>query len=190
MDYDTLSLSCAGIGAAFLIAWPLMKTRATMLLAQLAVSTAFSAHYALEALPTAAVLNLLGALHLASLLLAVHLPGLNKVGLAVIPATLMICVTSWTDWTSLLSTAGTLLIAWGRMQTGADALKRLILAGTAFWLAHDLAVGSPLAVVDLFSLVVGVWVLHLRTFAKDWRAAVGPGPFRRLHPRRRSGWSP
>lgn len=156
-----------------------MRTQATMLMAQLAVSTAFTAHYALEGLPTAAVLNLLGALHLAALLLAAYLPGLNKIGVAVIPATLLICVASWTDWTSLLATTGTLLIAYGRMQTGADALKRLILAGTAFWLAHDLAVGSPLAVVDLFSLIVGVWVLHLRTMAKDWRPAV-PSRFPRI----------
>lgn len=138
VEFEPLSLTCAGIGAACLVGWPLMRTQATMLMAQLAVSTAFAAHYALEGLPTAAVLNLLGALHLAALLLAACLPGLNKVGIAVIPATLLICVASWTDWTSLLATTGTLLIAHGRMQTGADALKRLILAGTAFWLAHDL----------------------------------------------------
>ncbi|MDZ4310719.1 MAG: YgjV family protein [Cypionkella sp.] len=172
MDFDPLSLTCAGIGAAFLIGWPLMRTQANMLLPQFAVSAAFAAHCALEGLPTASALNLLGAPHLASLRLAAQFPGLKKVGIAVIPATLPICVASWTDWTSPLSTAGTLLIAYGRMQTATDALKRLILAGTAFWLAHDLAVRSPLVVVDLSSLVVGVWVLHFGALTETWCSAV------------------
>lgn len=160
MSLDLLSLACAAIGALCLAAWPIMHGRKSILLAQLAVATSFAAHYALEGMPTAATLNLLGAVHVSIALLLGHLPRFRWIGWIMIPAILVVCLLTWTGWTSALSTAGTLVIAFGRIQIQPRRLMILVLAGTPFWLAHDVLVGSPLAFVDLFSLVVGITVLY------------------------------
>ena len=156
---EALSLSFAVVGALCLVSWPLMKTRNAMLLAQLGLALAFAAHYELEGLRTAALLNGLGALHVASSLLWGTSPRLKWIGYSMIPAILAACLLSWGGLPSILSTTGMLLIALGRVQVDAAAVRLLVLAGSPFWLAHDVLVWSPLAFADLLSIGVGAVAL-------------------------------
>jgi hypothetical protein len=156
---ELLSLLCAGAGALCLVCWPLMKTRQRMLLVQLSMSLGFTAHYELEGLRTAALLNGLGALHVALSTVWGTSARLKWIGYGMIPAVLAACSLSWSGLLSILSTIGTLLIAVGRVQVDPAAVRLLVLAGAPFWFAHDWLVGSPLAFADLLSIGVGLVAL-------------------------------
>lgn len=166
---EALSLLCAGAGTLCLVSWSLMKTRRMMLLVQLGLALGFATHYGLEGQRTAALLNGLGALHVASSLLWGTSPRLKWIGYGMVPAILAACLLSWGGLPSILSTAGMLLIALGRVQVDPAAVRLLVLAGSPFWLAHDVLVGSPLAFADLLGIGVG-----LAALLRERRAGLPP----------------
>lgn len=173
LDTSFLSLLAAGIGTVGLIVWPMFRSRQAMLLAQLTLTLGFSAHYALEGVVNASLLNLMGAIQIGLAMRWGESPRMAWIGRGMIPAILVVAVSSWSGWVSALSTIGMLLVATGRVQVDPARLRLLVVAGVPFWLAHDLIIGSPLVFADLFSLIVGVLAI-LRKERRD-----GPGTIKR-----------
>lgn len=160
-------------GAVCVVTWPLFSSRWGMLLAQLVLATSFGLHYAIEGATTAAVLNSLSALQVAAALTFGTSPRLWWVGYALIPATVVGGLVTWSGAPSLLAMIGTLLISVGRVQIDPRALQVLVLAGAPFWLAHDMIVGSPLVIADVLGLGVGLITLVRRSSIP--LPALGPG---------------
>lgn len=155
------------VGSACLVTWSLFPTRWGMLLAQLLLAASFGLHYAIEGATTAAVLNGLSALQVAAALTFGTSPRLWWVGYALIPATGLGALVTWGGVPSLLAMIGTALVSVGRVQVDPRALQLLVLAGTPFWLAHDVVVGSPLVVADVLSLAIGGVTLARREFVRS-----------------------
>ncbi len=154
---DPLSTAGAIFGAICLISWPLFQTRSAMLTVQLGVGVGFGLHYALLGATTAAVANILGSLQIVVSIPAGNTPRLRWAGYAFIPAMLLISVATWDGLPSLFAAFGTVMLAFGRMQSDENRLRLLVLAGTAFWFLHDLMLRSPLAFVDAVSLGLGLY---------------------------------
>ena len=76
------------------------------------------------------------------------------------PAIVGTCLLTWHGLPSLLSATGMALIALGRVRVVPAPMRILVLSGLPFWLAHDLIIGSPLAVVDALSLLTGAVALR------------------------------
>jgi hypothetical protein len=72
MNPDALASLAAIIGLVGRAAWPLLSTRVGVLRGQLLIGVAFTAHYALLGIPTAAIVNVLGSLQTATALLPLH----------------------------------------------------------------------------------------------------------------------
>ena len=72
---------------------------------------------------------------------------------------------------------GTLLISVGRVQVDPRALQLLVLAGSPFWLAHDVIVGSPLIIADVLGLTIGVVTLIRRTSVRPPSPDAWQAPF-------------
>lgn len=150
------------VGCVCVVTWPLFSTRWGMLLAQLLLTASFGLHYAIEGATTGAALNGLSALQVAAALAFGTSPRLWWVGTALIPAIVVGAFVTWSGMPSLLALIGTLLISVGRVQIDPRALQILVLAGTPFWLAHDVVVGSPLVIADGLGLAIGLATLVRR----------------------------
>ena len=119
-----------------------------MLLVQLGIGVGFGLHYAFMDVATAALVNLLGAVQIVAALAFGTSPRLKWMGYALVPAIVGTCLLTWHGLPSLLSATGMALIALGRVRVVPAPMRILVLSGLPFWLAHDLIIGSPLAVVD------------------------------------------
>ena len=159
LSAEPTALACGILGAICLMTWPLFRTRAAMLLVQLGIGVGFGLHYALLEIATAALVNVLGAVQIAAALLFGTNPWLRWIGYALVPAIAGACLVTWHGLPSLLSASGMALIALGRVQVIPSSMRILVLSGCPFWLAHDLIIGSPLAVVDALSLLTGAVAL-------------------------------
>lgn len=159
---NPLATLSAMFGAICLIIWPLFRTRRTMLLVQMGVTAGFAVHYALLGAETAALANLVSGLQLLAFLQASRAPWLKKMGFLLIPAMILMSALTWTGLPSLLAMSGTVVLAIGRMQFDEGRLRAWVMAGTVFWLLHDLLVGSPIAVIDAISLATTAYSI--------WRA--------------------
>jgi uncharacterized membrane protein YkgB len=159
INIDYAASICAFLAVVFLGAWPLFRSRHTMLLMQLAALVSLSLHYTLVDARTAASVNLLGAVQIVACLLFGARPRLRWIGYALACLMLGASVITWQETISVLSTIGMVLVAVGRAQPNASAMRLLVLSGSPFWLAHDLLIMSPIAIADAASLLVGLWTL-------------------------------
>lgn len=164
--------ACALVGAICLISWPLCRTRRGMLLVQLGIGIGFGLHYALWGSVTAALVNGLGAVQIASLLLF-ETSRLRCLGYAFVPVVIGACAVTWHGLPSILAAIGQSFITLGRMQLSPSAMRVLALSGVLLWAAHDTIIRSPLVIADLLSLTMGA-VAVLRP-ASDLRSGRSTG---------------
>ena len=170
---DAVSLAAALVGMISLVVWPLFRTRQHMLLVQLAHLGGCALHYGIEGAATATMVISLSAAQVVSSLMWGADPRRKWVGYGMIPATVCASMLTWSGSPSLLAATGTLLIAIGRVQVDAGALRVLVLAGMPFWLAHDIMIGSPLVVADLLSIAMGMMAI-LRVKGESDRPQLRP----------------
>jgi hypothetical protein len=77
---------------------------------------------------------------------------------------------TWQGTLSALAAAGMGLVALGRLQQNAAAMRVMVLAGGPFWLLHDLIIASPVAIADAASLAAGLWHMAKEPrWAPSWR---------------------
>lgn len=173
----TPAASAAGLVAfGCLSLWPLVRSRPGILAMQLGAGLGFAAHYALLGLGTTAVVAGLGAAQSAAALLSVRFPVLAKAGWALIPAMVLAGLVHWSGWTTVFCVTAMSLIAWGRMQEDVLRLRLFILAGGCFWVVHDAAVGSWIALAA--DLVSGALGIHAIARIRPRIAALVPPPRR------------
>lgn len=156
---DHLASMSAFLAILYLGAWPLFRSRSAMLLMQLSALGWLTLHYALVGAVTAAGVNLLGAIQIAACLLVGNRPRWQWVGYALAILIVVMGIVTWQGIVSALAVIGMCLVALGRAQAGAQAMRVLVLAGAPFWLIHDLLIASPIAIADAISLIVGLWSL-------------------------------
>jgi hypothetical protein len=164
-DPTTPAGLCGILATAGLTAWPLFPTRRVMLSLQLVALALLSLHYALLGVTTAAAVNALGTLQLIACLAFGTHPKLRVLGYGLAGLMMASSIVTWQGLISLLSTGGNVVIAFGRLQTKAELMRLLVLAGTPFWLLHDILIGSPVMLADALSLLVGLVALVWRNGA-------------------------
>jgi hypothetical protein len=164
-DPTTLAGLCGIAATAGLALWPLFRTRCVMLSIQLGALAVLSLHYALLGVTTAAIVNALGTLQLIACLAFGTHPKLRVLGYGLAGLMLASSIVTWQGLISLLSTSGNVVIAFGRLQTKADRMRVLVLAGGPFWILHDLLIESPVVLADTLSLLVGLLALVWRNCA-------------------------
>ena len=157
-DPTTPAGLCGILATIGLAAWPLFRSRCVMLALQLGALALLSLHYALLGVTTAAIVN---AQLVACLAFGTH-PRLRWLGYGLAGLMMASSIATWQGLISLLSTSGNVVIAFGRLQTKADRMRLLVLAGTPFWLLHDLLIESPVVLADALSLLVGIAALVWR----------------------------
>jgi len=172
-DPTTPAGLCGILATAGLALWPLFRTRAVMLSLQLGALALLSLHYAMLGVTTAAVVNALGTLQLVACLAFGTHPRLRWLGFGLAGLMVVSSIATWQGLISLLSTSGNVVIAFGRVQTRADVMRMIVLAGTPFWLLHDLLIESPVVLADTLSLLVGLVALL-------WRNGAGGAPARQF----------
>lgn len=161
---EILALVTVLSGAVCMVTWSLLKTRGSMLAVQLGICVSFGLHYTLLGADTAAVGNAIGALQILLSLFFSRAGGFRWICYAPIPLMLVLGVSTWGGPSSLFATVGTIVLALGRAQLDERRLRTLVVAGTGFWLVHDILVWSPVAIVDAISLGVGcLTLLRMRT---------------------------
>jgi hypothetical protein len=162
-DPTTPAGLCGILATAGLALWPLFRTRGVMLSIQLGALAVLSLHYALLGVTTAAIVNALGTLQLVACLAFGTHPRLRWLGYGLAGLMAVSSIVTWQGMISLLSTGGNVVIAFGRLQTKADRMRVLVLAGTPFWILHDLLIQSPVVLADTLSLLVGLVALVWRS---------------------------
>ncbi|WP_374367249.1 YgjV family protein [Dongia sp.] len=156
---EHLASVSAFLAILYLGAWPLFRSRVAMLAMQLTALGWLTLHYALVGAMTAAGVNLLGAIQIAVCLLSGDRPRWQWIGYALAGLIVAVGIITWEGFISGLAVIGMAFVALGRAQAGAQAMRVLVLAGTPFWLIHDLLIASPIAIADAISLMVGLWSL-------------------------------
>jgi hypothetical protein len=158
LDISYLAAQIAGLFAmACLAGWPLLKNRPAILLAQLGIGLGFALHFALLGVWAASAVSLLGTVQTVAACFAAQSKMAARAGYALIPATILAGIWFWTGPAAALAVLATILAALGRMQLDQTGLRVLLLAGSAVWAIHDLAIGSQIAfAADVMSLVMGV----------------------------------
>jgi inner membrane protein len=163
IDQGILASIAALIGLVGRATWPVFGTRAGVLRVQLLIALAFTAHYALLGIATAAIVNALGSLQTTTALFSRHAQTMRYAGCGLIVAMLVASFASWMGPASLLATIGQAFIVIARMQKDVVPILALLLAGQLLWGVHDIVVGSPLAIAaDAAGLLVGGWMLGRR----------------------------
>jgi Bacterial inner membrane protein len=161
---DHAASICAWFAMAGLAAWPLFRTRNTMLAVQLGALIVLSLHYALLGITTAATVNTLGAVQIGASLLIGTKPRLRWIGYALAATMVASSAVTWQGLVSALAAIGMAVVAIGRVQTSASIMRIIVLAGSPFWFAHDLLIKSPVAAADALSLTVGLGALAWQHF--------------------------
>lgn len=161
-DPSTPAGLCGIVATAGLAVWPLFRTRRVMLSLQLGALALLSLHYALLGVTTAAIVNGLGTLQLMACLAFGTHPRLRYLGYGLAGLMVAASIVTWQGLISLLCTSGNVVIAFGRLQTDANRMRLLVLAGTPFWLLHDILIESPVMLADGLSLLIGVVALVWR----------------------------
>lgn len=147
-------------GAALGVCWPLMRTRAGMLGAQLAGGCCFVVHFALIAAWTAASINVLAAFQAAAAIPLGNRPGFRLIYIATVPLIAIAVAATWHGLPSAFAGLSVLMISIARYQLDVIRFRQMMLIGMALWLAHDLLVWSvPGMLSDLFSIMSIVWML-------------------------------
>lgn len=161
----SLATACGLWGLAGSLTWSYARTRRAMLAVLVCTQPGYILHWALKGDWTAAGLSVL------SLLLTLLSTGLSgPVGslrvtwtrrafvLALVPVA-VIAAATWNGLPSLFAAVGMALGCYARWQTESVRFRRLMLATSLPWLAHDLLAQSAAAVcADLFGITRGAWV--------------------------------
>ena len=146
------------------VAWPLCRTRPTMLATYIGNNLGFMVHYSLLGQWTAVAMN--GVLAVQTVV-AMHLaerPRLRWIYSLLMPVLAVGSLVTWHGLPSLLAGCAAVLSAIGRVQVNETHLRTWLLASAAIWLGHDFVVGSlPGLTADLLSMTTGAAVLLLRS---------------------------
>ncbi|MGQ9370724.1 YgjV family protein [Azospirillum sp. ST 5-10] len=155
------------------MAWPAFRTRAGMLLAQLATNLFFMAHLALLGAFTGALMNALSAAQVGAAIPLGTRPGFRIVYLAVLPVIAAGLVLTWQGIPSAFAALGLALVSLSRYQTDVRLFRLFMVAALPCWFGHNLLVGS---IPGMMSDVVGMAIngaMLLRLARHPRRAAVG-----------------
>lgn len=159
------------IGSAGGMAWPLFRTRAGMLVAQLVANLAFTVHFLLLEAATAAVMNGLSALQVGAALPLGQRPAFRWLYLAVLPLIAVALAVTWNGLPSLFAAAGAALISIGRYQTNVLRFRVLMTVALPLWLGHNALVGSvPGMLSDVTGLVLNLAYLARAGWPRRWVA--------------------
>src|SRR5262245_52492244 len=157
---NPIAASARLAGMTCLAAWPLFRTRSTMLIVYIGNNLGFVAHYAMLDEWTAAAMNGLMAVQTAAAIGLVRSPRLCLAYYLLLPVVAGASLATWQGLPSLLAAAATALSSFGRMQSNETFLRALLLASTPLWAVHDSVVGSlPGLVADLLSMATGAAML-------------------------------
>ena len=161
MDYSFLCAQAAALVAmTCLVGWPLLRTRPTILVAQLGIGLGFATHFALLGVWAACAVSTLGAVQTVTAFYAGQGRFAERAGYSLIVGMVLAGIWFWSGPVTTLSVSAMVLVALGRMQTGQLALRLLLLAGSAAWAAHDYAIGSFIALsADVMSFAMGTFML-------------------------------
>jgi hypothetical protein len=157
--------ACGLWGLSGSLFWSFAKTRRTMLAVLIATQPGWILHWGLQHDATAAWMSVL------SLLLTVLSAAIGgKPGgalvrwgrraflLALVPV-VIICAFTWNGWLSAFASTGMAVGCLARWQADGSRFRRLLLATSLPWLAHDaLGLSAPAVASDLFSLARGCWL--------------------------------
>lgn len=143
------------VGLAGRVAWPLLGTRQQILSVQALISVAFTTHFALLGIATATLVSLLSTAQALAMLTPLQRIGPRLIAAAAILGMIGIMALSWDGLALLLVTCGLGMIAAARACADARRMARLLTAGQVVMLAHDIAIGSPIAILaDLCGLII------------------------------------
>jgi hypothetical protein len=152
---NPLATASALFGSFCLIASPLFSDRRTMLTVQGGIGLSFGLHYILLHAHTAAIVSVCGSVQASA---AIFCTGRRKwLQFVIAVMTVVLGLAFWEGSHSIFAIAGTATIALGRMQERPAGVRNLFTAGNSIWLVHDLLIGSPIAVVDIFSICSGLY---------------------------------
>jgi hypothetical protein len=145
-------------GLLIVIVSSLVSGRRALLIGQGAASAAFVAHYALIGAPTAAAVMVVAVAQIA-LAWREDRPRWCTIGFAAtIPILALLTASTWQGWASLLAAAALVLSTAGRWGRTDAAVRLPLLASAVAWIAYDIAVDAPLALVThLFCAGALVW---------------------------------
>jgi hypothetical protein len=154
--------TCAGALAVLVnCSWPLQRDRRVILVLQSAGALLFGLHYLLLGAPTAAAMNAAGMIQGVSAVLLANRRLRAGVFAATIVAGLATTIATFAGITSVLAQSGALLSAAGRLQRAPQAIRWCFLASEAFWVSHNLLVGSAWGLTSdtlaVTTLLIGLW---------------------------------
>ena len=163
--------ACAGfVGMICFVAWPLCRTRPTMLVTYIGNNIGFMLHYYLLGQWTAVAMNGVMALQTVVAMYLVERPRLRWVYYLLMPALVGGSLITWHGLPSLLAGFAAILSAVGRVQINEIYLRAWLLTSAAIWLAHDFVVGSlPGLTADILSMTTGAAMLLLRSSVPSGR---------------------
>jgi hypothetical protein len=141
--------------------WPLMRSRRRILAMQVLCSCLWALHYLFLGAHTAAAMCMAGAAQ------GVVCTSLSRRWLrrtvygATIAFSLAITAATWSGVPSALAQSGQLMSAFGRLQPGQQAIRLAFLGSEAFWVTHNLLVGSHWGLtadaMAVTTLLIGLW---------------------------------
>lgn len=141
--------------------WPLQRDRRVILALQCAGATLFGVHYLLLGAPTAAAMCAAGVVQGVSAVLIGNRTLRYSVFGATILAGLSTTVLTFAGLPSLCAQTGSLLTATGRLQRRPQMIRWCFLCAEAFWITHNILVGSTWGLTSdtlgVTMLVIGLW---------------------------------
>jgi hypothetical protein len=159
MDQHSLVADLAGlIGLVLLTAWPLLRGRRAILLAQSAGAMAFVVHYLLIGALTGAAMVSMSVVQALAALSEERPLWRRLVYLATIPALVAMTAVTWAGLPSLCAALGLALTTAARWQRSVTALRVLFLASAGAWVAHDFLTGSLQGIVA--DIACGIGLVH------------------------------
>lgn len=150
-----------GCAVALGCSWPLYRSRGRILGVQCIGAMLFGVHYILLGAPTGAAVALAAAVQ--AVAAAMLREGWMKRGVFALTvlAGLIVTVTNFAGLPSLFAQGGAFVTTAGRLQRSAQAMRWFFLAASAFWVTHNLLVGSVWGLtadsLSVSMLAVGIW---------------------------------
>lgn len=124
------------------LAWPLFRSRESMLTVQLVTACSYSASYSLMHQNTATAVCLAGATQTTLALLAGERPWLARVGYVFLPIVLTVGLLTWSGLPTILAITACCLTMIGRLQPDTVRMRSVQLTASPFGAAHDIMVGA------------------------------------------------
>ncbi len=164
VDRDQMDFSLAAVlgylGALSNMVWPLLRTRRSMLAAQVVGALLFAAHYTFLGAFTAAFLMAVAGIQAVAAIPLGTDPRFRVVYLGTLPLIAGIMASSWHGVASLFASLGMATVSVARYQLDLIRFRALLVACVPFWMVHNLLVGSvPGLMSDAVSFSAGAWML-------------------------------